>query len=451
MCLPACQRPPESGETANHPNIVLVSIDSLRADHVGAYGYPKPTTPFLDRLAAQGVVFEDAVSNSAWTLPAHVTLFTGLLESAHAVRTPRSRLARGYPTLAEHLAAAGYATLGFYSGPFLHADYGLARGFDAWVDCTSFGVAGRDPRKSHGASHRDVTNPIIRAKVLERMRNLDQRPFFLFIHMWDVHYDLIPPQSYAAMFESDYSGDFDGRDFRHAAGFRPGMDPADFAHVMALYDGEIRFTDDTLAAIVDALTQSGRMDNTVLLVVSDHGEEFLEHGSKGHRHTLYQEVIRIPMIVWSPSRLEPRRIRGAVSLADVAPTLLDLAGAAPLEKTMGRPLTDLMENGGDASDLVVSELTAPPRARDLSAALRARSKIIVDHARGTTELYDLVTDPGELSPRPADASSTGKRLLRELERSKRSAAAIAAAHGDGGQIDLPSPLRDRLEELGYLD
>jgi arylsulfatase A-like enzyme len=443
-CTPSSDRPADAS-----PNIVLVSIDSLRADHVGAYGYPKPTTPFLDRLAREGVLFENAISNSAWTLPAHSTLFTGLLESAHAVRTPRSRLGESYVTLAERLSRAGYRTHGFYSGPFLHPAYGLAQGFDSYEDCTSYGSADYQPQKMHQASHRDVTNPIVRRKVAQAIAELSDRPFFFFIHMWDVHYDLIPPERYKQMFDSDYAGSFDGRDFRHETAFKPGIAAADFSHVMALYDGEIRFTDDTLSAIFDTLVDAGHVDNTVVVVVSDHGEEFLEHGSKGHRHALYQEVIRIPMVVWMPSRFPARRSATTATLADIAPTLLELAGVERMNPTTGSSLVSILQ-GTDSNDRVaVAELTAPPRAPDLSAVLSGKHKIVVDPDRAT--YYDLAVDPGEKRPVPASSTAEGRKLVAELRRAKRAASQIAAAHGATDDLHLGDDMKRRLEKLGYLD
>lgn len=440
----------DTGSTVR-PNIVLVSIDSLRADHLGAYGYPKPTSPFIDRLAREGVRFDTAISSTSWTLPAHAALFTGLVDSAHGARTPKSRLAEDYETLAERLGADGYETLGLYSGPFLHPDFGLSQGFDRYVDCTSFGVSDRDPRKSHGASHRDITNPVLLARAKDAIEELNHEPYFLFVHMWDVHYDLIAPKRYQAMFDEGYSGDFDGRDFRHAPGFAPGMDEADFAHVLALYDAEIRYTDDTLAGIIGYLEAAGKLDNTAIVVVSDHGDEFLDHGDKGHRHTLYQEVIRIPLIVWMPGTISPGSIATPVSIVDVMPTLLELAGAQPRTEIMGRSLLAGLTGSGLEPRPVLAELSAPPRAPDSSALLLGNEKIIVDHARHKAHYYDLARDPGEHSPKPAKSAPAAAGLLRHVEAMKNRAAAIAAEHSVGESIELPAEMRERLDKLGYLE
>ncbi len=431
--------------------MLLVSIDSLRADHLGAYGYDKPTSPFIDKLAREGVVFERALSSTSWTLPAHTALFTGLADSAHGARTPKSRLAEDYETLAEALAADGYTTVGLYSGPFLHPDFGLAQGFARYVDCTSFGLSSGDPRKQHGASHRDVTNPVLLENARKEIATLGPEPFFMFVHMWDPHYDLIPPPEYRAMFDVDYNGDFDGRDFRHDAGFTTGMDDADFKHVLALYDGEIRYTDDTLAKIVDLLDSSGRLNDTIIVVVSDHGDEFLEHGGKGHRHTLFQELIHIPFIIWNPARVQPARIETPVSLTDVAPTLRDLAGAGGFAETTGRSLVSALSGGSVPIRPVMSELTAPPQSPDSSALVSGDDKLVVDHKRGKATYYDLSADPREHNPVPARHTKKAAPLLISLTKLKKQAAQIRARHAGDSNIELPDDMRERLGQLGYLE
>jgi arylsulfatase A-like enzyme len=447
----ACTGTPTSDAPQQPPNIVLVSIDSLRADHLGAYGYEKPTSPFIDRLAKEGIAFESAISSTSWTLPAHAALFTGLADSAHSTLTPKSRLSDDYETLAEILGEHGYTTLALYSGPFLHPDFGLDQGFDRYIDCTSLDLESRDPRKSHAASHRDITNPVLLSKARDEFDALGPEPYFLFLHMWDVHYDLIPPKKYRGMFDKSYSGSFDGRDFRHEPGFKVGMDKADFAHVLALYDAEIRYTDDTLAKILGLLEQVGKLENTMIVITSDHGDEFLEHGGKGHRHSLFQEVIHIPLVFWMPGRVSEARIAVPVSITDIAPTLLDLAGARPIRHVMGRSLLPALTGAELSPRPVLSELVAPPRAPNMSAVLQGSGKLIVDHTRNTATYYDLSIDPDELVPLPAAESREAAALLEQMIELKKRSLLIAAAHSGTPAIDLPDGTRERLEILGYLE
>jgi arylsulfatase A-like enzyme len=178
------------------PNIILVSIDSLRASSLGCYGYKRETSPFIDELAEKGVRFENAISTSSWTLPAHAALFTGLYDSTHGLVDNGQRLADGLVTLAEVLRARGYHTAGFFSGPYLHPTFGLARGFDVYESCmtTTPDEASEEEIRGGaqlvaGPSHRDVTGPRTLEKV-SRWADRDlEEPFFLFVHLWDVHYD----------------------------------------------------------------------------------------------------------------------------------------------------------------------------------------------------------------------------------------------------------------------
>lgn len=188
------REPDSSGVAVSRPDVVLISIDSLRPDHLGAYGYGPATSPAMDALAADAVVFEHAVSTTSWTLPAHAAMFTGLFDSAHGLYDNGRRLADSYVTMAEVLRDNGYRTAGFFGGPYLHQTFGLAQGFDHWESCMTRlddDLGDQTVRAaamaSRGASHHDITGP----RTLERVRawlgGVDPRPFFLFIHLWDVH------------------------------------------------------------------------------------------------------------------------------------------------------------------------------------------------------------------------------------------------------------------------
>ena len=437
---------------------MLISIDSLRADHVGALGYQRDTTPTIDRLAAEGATFTRAISTTSWTLPAHAALLTGLPDSAHGATTVASRLTEGVTTLAEALAAAGYRTRGFFAGPFLEPGFGFAQGFDEYLDCTSYGTGRPDVPigKRHSASHKDRTNPMVLRNVLHELEELDGRPFFFFVHMWDVHYDLIPPPPYDTMFFPDYSGSFDGRAFRHNPEFRPGMDADDLAHTIALYDGEVRYTDDTIGRIVDTLDAMGVLADTLIVITSDHGDEFLEHDGKGHRRSLFQEVVRVPLVMRLPGKIPARRVDDSVSLIDVAPTILDLVGAEPIDEAMGRSLLPLMAGDRSAEPVgALSELTSAPRIPSLSSLVVGDDKVIVDDSKGVATYFDLATDPGELRGAPAAGSGAGRKLVALLARRKAAAALRRAEIEGAGEQATDDPitpqLRSVLQSLGYLD
>lgn len=307
------------------PNVLLVSIDSLRADHLGSYGYERDTSPTIDALAREGVLFEQAISSAPWTVPAHVTLLTGLPPEVHDVMSVRQKLSPDAVTLAEAMQGAGYDTAAFVSGPTVMAHFGFDQGFALYDESM---VERRQQNAGTAVSSPGLVDLV--SGWLGRWNDAGRRaPFFVFLHMWDVHYDYVPPQEYVERFDPGYAGDVDARRFETNERVRLGMDPRDLRHVVALYDGEIRFTDDHLARLVARLRTLGLLDDTIVVVTSDHGDEFFEHGYKGHAKSLYDEVLHVPLVVRYPRRVAAgRRITEQVRLMDVAPTILGLAGVS---------------------------------------------------------------------------------------------------------------------------
>jgi len=449
---------------ASSPNIVIISIDMLRPDHLGCYGYGRDTSPRLDEFAAQGALFENAVSSTSWTLPAHAALFTGLADSVHGCTDTDKRLDPSRHTLAERLAAAGYGTAGFFSGPYLHPVFGLGQGFETYIDCSSYAkrtlkiVAERGTTEGKDlmlASHGDITNPTVYEKVRAWMTANQQRPFFLFIHMWDVHFDFIPPPPYDTMFDPDYAGSVDGRNFFFSDRINPGMAKRDLEHVLALYDGEIAWTDMHVGKILDQLDALGLAESTLVIILSDHGTEFFEHNNKGHRMTLFDEVIRIPMMVRFPGVIEAnQRFTEQVRIIDVLPTVLELAGdpAPAARNVMGQSLVPLLTGGTLSRDnLAVSELYSV--GRELRSFRRNTRKMIEDELTDSVMLFDFRDDPGERRPvmnieapfqwvrdMIADAR-LGRQWLAEYRKSVPEASASS---------EIPEDLRRQLESLGYL-
>ena len=443
------------------PNIVLVSIDSLRPDHLGSYGYGKPTSPTIDRLASEGVRFASAVSTTSWTLPSHAALFTGLADSAHGLVDNGLRLAEQHVTLAEALGAAGYATAGFFGGPYLHPTFGLAQGFETYHSCmTGVGVDLSDgkireqARAEHGPSHGDITGPRTREEVARwadtRASGTDRRPFFLFLHLWDVHFDYLPPPRYAKLFDPDYRGTLDGRDVMHDPRIHRGMSRRDLEHLEALYDGEIRFTDDILGEILAALDARGMLDDTVIVVTADHGEEFFEHGSRGHAQTLFDEVLRVPLIVhWRGTIAGGQVVETQVGLIDLMPTLLAIAGAPPREAIMGRDLSPLLR-----AEVIEEE----PRLSELHldynglVALRTNESKLASLGGERFLHFDLEADSGEQHPLPnrGRAFDAARVALQERVAEARSIAE-GRRHPGAVRFEVEPEMRERLESLGYID
>lgn len=437
--------PPSTSPTKNglqrRPDVVLISIDSLRHDHLGCYGYPKPTSPTIDRLASEGVRCEVAVSTTSWTLPAHAAMLTGLFDSAHGVVDNGLALSPARITLPEVLSESGWDTAGFYGGPYLDPIFGLGQGFERYESCMS---------PEAGNSHEDVTGPrtlgAVERWLAEVVKDGNAEPFFLFIHLWDVHYDYKPPASYVEIFDPAYAGSLDASDLPHNSAIAPDMAPADLQHLVALYDGEIRFTDEILGRILDAMDRSGRLRDALVVVTADHGEEFFEHGGKGHQKTLFDEVVRVPLIVRWPGHLPPGTVvRDQVRLVDLAPTILSLAGVSKRPPMQGRDISPLLRGEPMAPESALIELLVD--RNDIRGSRTQAEKVISWRHAGRSFLYDLVRDPNEANP-IAEPSPRLTAALAGLERVFE-AGSENASRSEAGRVEIAPDLARRLGVLGY--
>jgi len=435
------------------PNLMLISIDSLRADHLHCYGYTRETSPVMDRIAEEGARFETVVAASSWTLPTHISMLTALPPEAHGVVRDGLRLPDEVLSLAQVLHDAGYTTSGFVSGPYLDATYGFMRGFEHYDD---FSI--RKGSTLH--AHRWITGPALASRVTEYLTRWDEggreRPFFVFLHLWDVHYDFIPPSPYDKMFDPDYQGGVTGKDFKDADHIHRDMAARDLEHLVALYDGEIRFVDSSIGKVTDALRALGVYEDTVLVLTADHGEEFFEHGRKGHRKALYEESIRVPLIVRYPPKVPAARVvRSLVRQIDLAPTLLSLAGLPipvtfggdPLRRYAGQDLTSVMTSGHEQPS---EPIAAFSELHGDDVAIRyGRYKLIRYGEPGRIDqLFELTADPGEstnLIDERSDVVRTMDTMLSERigfwQRAKQDPAAL----------NVVADQQQQLRALGYIE
>ncbi len=445
-------------ETADRPvNVILISLDSLRADHVGCYGYERDTTPTLDRLAKQGIRFADAHSTSSWTLPTHLTMFTSLYQLAHGVTVDTMTLDPLIPTLGTVFEKEGYATAGFVSAPYTAATYGYNRGMDVYEDLSE-AYGHRDEARSA------VVAPEITKRGIEWMEKHAGEPFFMFLHYFDIHYDYTSPPPFDTMFDPHYDGPMDGRYFIESKAIHPGMPERDLEHILALYDGEIRFTDGYVAKVLDALDRLELVDNTLVMVVSDHGDEFFEHRNKGHHRSLYDEVLAVPFIVRMPGGKHAGTVVDEpVTLIDIAPTLIDAAG---LERPAGMAGVSLLPAiAGDSSVLegrpIYSEFF-DKRGFNLQVARRLSDRKLIQHFNRllhprspSVELFDLASDPGErnnVAEQDSDAVRAGlTEMAGWLEEEWRAYRAIQAASVGGATLHHDQAMTERLRSLGYAD
>jgi len=439
------------------PDIILVSIDSLRPDHLGCYGYPKPTSPTIDRLALGGVRCENVISTTSWTLPAHAALFTGLYDSAHGLVADDMRLAEAHETLAEILTQAGYQTAGFFGGPYLHPVFGLSQGFQTYESCmttlpdnTNEKKIRKQARIPNSVSHADVTGPQTLEKFSRWLEKADKRPMFVFLHLWDVHYDYVPPKKYIELFDPNYEGQLVATNYLRNPAIAQGMTVRDLEHVRALYDGEIRFTDDMLGEMLAALERKGRDRQSLIVVTADHGEEFFDHGGKGHTRTLYDEVIKVPLIwSWTGNLPGGTAVTDQVRLIDIMPTILGLANVKLESEIQGRDISPLLR--GDALDAqtALCELHLPNRK-----ALAFRTSQLKVHKLlkpAGQLLFNLGEDPGEHKPLDHDTEEF-RKLLAQLQKTTRDSLNLYAARAKGTaqEAQVTEELLQRLQSLGYV-
>jgi len=333
--------------------IIYFDLDCLRPDHLGAYGYHRDTSPNLDRAAADGVVFDHAFTATTWTLPAVVSLLTGTLPSTHGVLQADSLLPVDRRTLGDVLREAGYTTGAFVGNPLVGEAYGFRAGFEDFAECF-FMNAGR-----------------INERLLRWIRAHRAERFFVYVHYIDPHAAYAAPEPFYSYFNPQYAGRIDHntwdvlvdptaaavgvagaagvpivlRDdlgeqaFEAAPGKRVFAGAPVIDRLRDLYDGEVRYWDAQFAELRSALAAEGLDDETILVVLSDHGEEFAEHQHLGHGFDLFDETLRIPLVMLDPGETRPRHVTASTSIVDVATILLERLGLQATEPCDGWPLS----------------------------------------------------------------------------------------------------------------
>jgi arylsulfatase A-like enzyme len=444
---------PQEPSPQKPPNIVLVVIDTLRRDHLGAYGYHKPTSPVLDRLARDGLLFQKAYSQAPQTYNSTASLFTGQLVPLRWIvkkEGPIPDLFFGMQaghakvpilldenlTLAEALRDLGYATYGLFTNPHHHERSGFWQGFESPVY-----MRGETPQNPYAPAD-EVCDQFI-----DDMQNhTGGAPIYAYVHFMDVHHPYMPPERFRGL-----SGRTPGRD-RYASRFDPvDVTEADIAYMEELYDGEIRFVDEQIGRMVGCLTRLGLWKNTVLVVASDHGEEFLDHGKFGHGHTMETELLRVPLIMaggglrqgaGDSSRVLARNL-------DIPATILDLVSGEESTEFEG---ASLLADGGSPSH--GEEEMSVAWHLELRSVTTDRWHFIAK-GDGEVKLYDNRLDPAGLMdvalahPTVIEKFKARVTSLEESIREMRSAARRAAG-------DLPAEVEtdavvEQLKQLGYID
>lgn len=434
-------------------NVVLISIDTLRADHVGCYGYQPPTTPEIDRLATSGVVFEHAYATSPWTLPSHASMFTGLYPRGHGADLINKSIPLGIMTLTEVLKDSGYRTGGVVCAPLLGTMYNFQQGFDVYDTELIDGLNDSDSPLAD-----EVTD-----RGLQYLKGLKKGPFFLFLHYWDPHHPYNPPKEYANLFDPDYSGTVDGSNIRERNDMVPGMDPRDLRHIVALYDGEIRYTDQAIGKFLAGLEKMGLRDNTLVVLTSDHGEEFLEHGGRAHLVQCWQETIHVPLIMRIPwLKSKASRFAPPVSLVDLPNTILELVAAKKsLPENNGISLAGAIVKGEALPDrrLLAETRMGQPQGREqtrgnwtvLIDANQIKYHHFVNPGEKFNALFDLRTDPREQNDLSAGQPEVAGRMEQEIAQTNVRLNELRRRSEADNKISIDNLLSRRLKALGYLN
>lgn len=429
----SCTSRPEA--PADWPHILLISLDALRADHLSSYGYGRQTTPFLDDLAGGGTRFSRAFVNTHGTPPSHTTMLTSLYQETHQVGfqtdlsgAVNNAVPDGVVMLQELLQARGYQTVAVTDGGYMSADFGFARGFDDYFD------------KGEGIENGSRA-------MLERIRRrLEQAgPIFAFLHTYEVHSPYAPPDRYRdlfGVFESDLLPasetlvPIQENAFEHLAA-------ADFEFLKARYDAEIRYTDDVLRDFFAGLRDIGFLDNCLVVVTSDHGEEFGDHGGLLHRATLYDELLRVPLIVRGPGVAGGVVDERLVSTVDIIPTILGRLGLAA-DLPLGG--VDLLapDNAGTGEQRPVFSQYA-----GLYYSIRTpRWKLIETPHDGAVQLYDLLADPKEQHDVAPEQQAVVGELRQSLHDWRTSCPQLELTRRP---VTPTADLVKRLRSLGYVN
>ena len=474
----ACHRPP--ADPAHRPNVIVLLADTLRADRVGGASGAPSLTPFLDSLAAEGTTFTRASAASSWTNPSVASLFTSRYPGQHGQNHIGTILSDRDPLLAERLAALDYASAAISAQVLLSPGLGLSRGFGTVRIVQS-------PKHQFAPGTAAEVNAAALQWLDQRAEADRARPFFLYLHYMDTHLPFVTPPEFLEPILLRQADPGIARALAQRAAQRldeilremrdPGFDPSReqktvrrlgdvVAGLAYLYDAEVSYLDAQLRALFDALRARELLNDCVVVFTADHGEEFFEHGQFGHGRTLYDEVMRVPLLFWDGQRHPAARVETPVSLVDVAPTLLEIVGGPIPPAFMGhsalatahaaggltRRLGQLATRGEGAeaaaifAELYPNEAFRRPDGSDAPtrAVATAEWKLIADPPGPKERLFHLTDDPGERHPADDPAARAAPQAALR--------AFVAASHADppaATPVALDDATRQRLRALGY--
>lgn len=394
-------------------NVILITISTIRADHVSCFGYQRDTTPNFDKFGKSNTLFLNAFATSSWAMPTHGSIFTSLFPSVHGATGINKRLTDKFNTLAEILTANGYHCAGFCCNPRLSASRGFAQGFDIYDDYSVETTLNSLTLEGNGRFdiNKRRSNDLINDAAIRWLQNNTHKPFFMFLHYYDNHWDYLPPEPYDKLYDGDYKGSIDGTDVAREPLFSNPPAEGDIEHIIALYDGEVKQTDNDLGEMLSFLENRGLMADSIVIVMGDHGEQFYEHGHTSH-HGTYDELIHVPLAMSTPAMKVKECVIGSLaSQVDILPTILDLLGIPLCEDYQGRSLKAVIKGNTEIPhEFVYAEYTggAVPESYSVRSA---RYKYI--EQEGQWFVYDLLNDPSEQHKIPGTDFTEGARTLRK--------------------------------------
>jgi arylsulfatase A-like enzyme len=419
--------------------VVLISIDTLRADHLGSYGYPRKTTPRIDEFRRDASLFEQAIAQAPSTLPSHASIFTSLLPAHHGASIAESSsLDPGTLTLARILKDEGYETGSFNGGIQLDPVYGLASGFDTYV-----------PARPGTAGAEVLVDPVDKfdhavSEAIRWLRDRKEKPFFLFLHTYEVHHPYTPDEALLTAMDPGYEGGIGEQiavDFLKSINEgRVEIDGDDRDRIIAAYDAEILSVDRAFGRFIDFLRREGFYEDAIVIVTSDHGEEFGEHGFIGwHGHSLYDELLRVPLLIKLPSsRHAGQSVEAQVRGIDLAPTILEEIGIPIPASFQGSSLLSLMSGGSGFPEHAVSQKDVV--RGDESVSIRTITWKWSRHG-----LFHLPSDPLESKNLAAAKPEAARALSKTLDGVLKS-----RPRPPLHRVEPDPELLKKLRSLGYV-
>jgi len=443
--------------TAGHETarVVMIVIDTLRADAVSWYNPEAPDTPNIDSLAEDSTVFRRAFSASSWTVPSVTSLMTGLPAMSHLVGTGGGPLPAEMTTLAEYLREAGYFTGAIVDNPLLDPEVGFFRGFEEYAQMTAYwpeveSIGRRLLRRYLPGGFRKTGTAAVTAEVRHWLRRNHDRDFFLWVHYYDPHVPYEPPAGFRPQGDPPEKI---GAGFHLQNEVRQGMKltAAERDWVRKLYLAEAQYVDEQVGAVLTELRNLNLYDSSLIALTSDHGEEFWEHGGYEHGHVAYDEVVRVPLMIKLPGNSETVTVDGSVSNRRLMPTILEQTGVSIQDTCAShRSLSEMWS--GDVDGFGPIALLSNLHYEEREAVRFGDAKMIRNLVTGTEELYDLAADPGEtrsLIGLDEGLAVQGRLVLDELEDLHRGIYDCYGATRREAPAADPAVL-ERLKSLGYI-